>query len=465
MKKIPKILRITIWTLLALGGLIALAWSIENWRGARAWAKCQDRLTKEGITLSFSKLAPEPIADADNFWMTPVLAGTELADGEEARERIEWIQKDLLAHVDPDQIKASWPKDSSARRADLSVWTDPFGGEVEGLAGGVEKMFGAELRELAEAAKRPGARLKSDWAKIDGADFGALAAIQFPHFKTTMTLNRVLTLRALVALESGDADGAVDAIRAQSRLAEAVSGDPMLISHLVMVALRNQARGVIWEGLARQAWSREQLLELKTELERIDSIENLARIAQGELTFQMSAFEFLQKASSSEFKGFADLGDEGLGYPRWIPSGWIDQNKVFCVNWMLDGVILPARKRDWPGLASRVEIPENPEHPYHSFAMLMIPALDRIRDKTAVEFMRTRLALAACDAELHRLEHGAYPESSPAGYEDFDGQQLRYRLGENGRPEIYSIGWNFADDGGELGSEDKSRQGDWVWKY
>ncbi|MFT5469862.1 MAG: hypothetical protein ACI8UO_004985 [Verrucomicrobiales bacterium] len=466
MKKLPKFLRIMIWTVLALGGLIFLAWNIENWRGGRVWAETQDRLERNEIPLSHAKLVREPIPDADNFWMTPLLAGAELMENEDVRERIEQIQIELFADVDRKRLRASWPEVSSAKRADLSMWRERFDGDAQAVADGLDGLFGAEFQELAEASERSGARLNSDWAEAEYRDVAALAAIEFPHYKVAMTLGKALTLRALVALEAGDSEGAVDWIRAQNRLAEAVSGDPSLLGHLVMVVLREQAHGVVWEGLARQAWSREQLLELKSELQRIDSIENFAWNIQGELIFQISAMEFLQNASRGELKSFSDpLEAGGLGYTRWTPAGWIEQNKVFCVNWMLDGVILPARDRAWKALAAGAKIPVNRRHPYRSFAMMVIPAVDKVSEKAAFEFMTTQLGLAACEAELHRLEHGSYPDSLPAGYEDFDGKPLRYRLVKDGRPRIYSIGWNFADDGGDAGSKDDLRQGDWVWKY
>ena len=54
-----------------------------------------------------------------------------------------------------------------------------------------------------------------------------------------------------------------------------------------------------------------------------------------------------------------------------------------------------------------------------------------------------------------------------------DGKPLRYQLKPDGGYVLYSIGWNKADDGGEIGWRKSSEhsqpnvdttKGDWVWQ-
>jgi hypothetical protein len=46
---------------------------------------------------------------------------------------------------------------------------------------------------------------------------------------------------------------------------------------------------------------------------------------------------------------------------------------------------------------------------------------------------------------------------------------LKYRLTDNGRFILYSVGWNEKDDGGVVATNKEKRQdilqGDWVWQY
>ena len=46
---------------------------------------------------------------------------------------------------------------------------------------------------------------------------------------------------------------------------------------------------------------------------------------------------------------------------------------------------------------------------------------------------------------------------------------LRYHLTPDGRYQLYGIGWNERDDGGQVAWSDSKRldieKGDWVWQY
>ncbi len=55
--------------------VIALAWAIENWRGARAWAAVKRELVARGEPLTFSQLVPPMPPDDQNFASTPLLRG------------------------------------------------------------------------------------------------------------------------------------------------------------------------------------------------------------------------------------------------------------------------------------------------------------------------------------------------------------------------------------------------------
>jgi len=82
------------------------------------------------------------------------------------------------------------------------------------------------------------------------------------------------------------------------------------------------------------------------------------------------------------------------------------------------------------------------------------------------------MARAAVAAERHRLDTGRYP----AAWEEFvprwldaipadpwSGGSLVYRLDDEGRPVIYSVGRNGIDEGGTPGR--RPDEGDLVWRY
>ncbi|MGY8653401.1 MAG: hypothetical protein ACKVJX_07225, partial [Verrucomicrobiia bacterium] len=75
---------------------------------------------------------------------------------------------------------------------------------------------------------------------------------------------------------------------------------------------------------------------------------------------------------------------------------------------------------------------------------------------------------------------GSYPETLSEPVPDWvaeipndplTGEHLKYRRLEGGRFDLYSVGWNLEDDGGESGLQNRNpekpdyRKGDWVWRY
>lgn len=97
------------------------------------------------------------------------------------------------------------------------------------------------------------------------------------------------------------------------------------------------------------------------------------------------------------------------------------------------------------------------------------------------------LALIACALERFRMAHGHFPEALDALAPEFleklphdiiNDEPLKYRLNEDGRFTLYSVGWNEEDDGGTYPSRETSsakqfrelseyhpETGDWVWEY
>jgi hypothetical protein len=116
--------------------------------------------------------------------------------------------------------------------------------------------------------------------------------------------------------------------------------------------------------------------------------------------------------------------------------------------------------------------------PNNRLESLLLPAFGGAVKKFAYAQTSVDLARVAIALERYRLAHGGYPESLDALAPQFiakiphdiiNGQPLHYRPETNGQFVLYSVGWNEADDGGEVGrikygTPDIS-EGDWVWRY
>ena len=112
------------------------------------------------------------------------------------------------------------------------------------------------------------------------------------------------------------------------------------------------------------------------------------------------------------------------------------------------------------------------------FAKMLLPRFSQEAQKAAFAQSEVDMAMLACALERYRLAEGQYPEELNAlvprfvavlPHDIINGQPLKYRLTNNGRFILYSVGWNEKDDGGVVAANKDNRQdilqGDWVWQY
>src|SRR5438876_244485 len=68
-----RLLRRTVFLVAAFLTLIAAFYTVENWRGQRAWEKCQEELKAQGEQLDWAAYIPPRVPDEQNFIKTPFL--------------------------------------------------------------------------------------------------------------------------------------------------------------------------------------------------------------------------------------------------------------------------------------------------------------------------------------------------------------------------------------------------------
>ena len=111
--------------------------------------------------------------------------------------------------------------------------------------------FNENRQLLIAASARPQARF---WINYD-AGFAML----FPHLARLKASSQYLSLHAVAALKAGDRETALEDIKLLFRLIESIRGEPILISHLVRIALVHIALQPVWEGLADRQWTEAEL--------------------------------------------------------------------------------------------------------------------------------------------------------------------------------------------------------------
>src|SRR6266567_2104491 len=106
-KAVPGV-RVFRWLLIGLGILVVLGASfypLENWRGKRAWQRCQRDLRARGEVLDWAAFIPNPVPDEQNIFKVPKVS--EWFVGRDTNEIVELLDAKNLY--------------DSVRRSDLSV--------------------------------------------------------------------------------------------------------------------------------------------------------------------------------------------------------------------------------------------------------------------------------------------------------------------------------------------------------
>jgi hypothetical protein len=275
------------------------------------------------------------------------------------------------------------------------------------------------------------------------------------------------------------------------RLAEALRGEPILISHLVRISIVNLALQPVWEGLAGHKWSDPQLTVLEQALRQSDFLADYHVAMRGERVMLVEIIDYFRRTRRlEELSGFGsdDSSIDNAGsspvFNRLIPSGWFYQNQLRCGRFMVQWyqpLVDPKHQTVSPKIASgagqAMALECTHPSPYNWIEHMLLPALAPASKRFASVQVSIDLARVACALERHRLAHGQYPDALDALMPSFiatlphdiiNGQPLRYRRVDPGQFVLYSVGWNETDDGGQVvlkkdGKPDVDK-GDWVWQ-
>lgn len=460
------------WTLMGLTGfvvLVAVFYAKENWRGKHAWETYRRDREAKGDSFEWASIVPPPVPDNENFAATPLFAELFPKPPEHSR----------LAAAKLPNCTTTTEDWHLGRSEDLAAWQACLKNSdlLAALA-----TYEPILREIAEASHRPKCRFPIRYED----NFNT----RLSHLSPLRGLAKVYRLQALVELSAGQTDAALADVQTCLRLADKLKEEPVLISFLVRCAILDLAIQPVWEGLAAHRWNKRQLEVLQVELEGMDQFRPFRLAIQGERLLEhhtirwvsqhpQGLFEFLVLVDALAAKGNV----KGSCLDRAIPSGWFYQNAL-AVDRFYTETYLPAVNSDWrrinPQTFKQMDQALETSHatPYNIFFKLSATGMPTAAKKAAWAQTIVDEAAVACAVERYRLARGEYPEKPNALVPEFiaqipndviDGQPLRYRRTGNSEFVLYSVGWNEADDGGQIAllSGEKRHQdldrGDWVW--
>ncbi len=511
-----KILRILSAATLGLAAVIVLFYTIENYRGAKAWERTKTEFEQQGISFDFATLVPPPVADNENFAATPLLAAlfdytTEEGDGpfgppfnnriiyshNDGVKRLNAIRRGYLTGQNLPPV--SWQRQ---RHTDLAAWADYYrtnkdfphaaahASATEAVLTALGK-YDPDLDQLRSASAQPKCRFPLHY------DETPLAALHIPHLSPGMSLAQVLALHASAELEAGHHDKALNDLNVIWKFQEGLKQEPLLISQLVNVTMGQLSIQPVWEGIARSQWSDSELSAIQKHYASMNILQGQNLAIRGEavgLAVQtLDWFKTKNLRARRQFWGLfifysSDPYQSG-GWPvlfSTFPNGWIDQGKTAMAHFYLADYlpcIDPARHRvSVDRIAATSDKIQNLSlyDPYNFFVKLTASSVTASAIKFAQVQVMTDQVVIAGALERYKHKYGKYPEQLKVLAPEFlaivpcdiiDGKPMRYQPGINSRYKLYSIGWNQKDDAGMIafqkGNPDRidENQGDWVWAY
>lgn len=476
--KLRKITARTLFGLATLITLVALAWTIVNWNGARAWQQEQARLRSRNQPLSWDSLRPKPVPDADNFATTPLFAQVftyARTTNESGRPAQRWTGGDALGKVSqslalPHKSPAKPRVPPDGRRIDL----DDLAADLvaPGDKSGVDAVLAAldarqdVMRELEAAAARPGCRFPLRYEDS--------YQMLLPHLALLRSASLLFRVRATARLAKQDIAGALRDLETQLRLADAAGSDPILISRLVGERLERQAIAVAWQGWLEQRWNAADYERLTRLFAGRQPRPRMIDALRGEWIGATSFVDLLVEDRARHIAALELPDNPGLGLTvRWMPRGWLRRNQVVMSRW-IDGFVQAAEAVPPDQGISNLNTPPPPKSraPGQILASILIPALPNALQKTDRLTVDLLLLRTACALERHRHAHGSFPRSLdalvPAFLEavpkdPFTGKPLGYTPTPDGRFTLYSVGSDGTDDGGTPSPGEGKKPGDWVW--
>ncbi len=487
-----------------LATLIALFYAEEDWRGWHAWNKFKQEWEAKGEHFDFPSVVPPTVPDDQNFALTPIAFtsygfiltrdGKRIPHEQRDTNFVERIKMEI-AHYDgwPTNGTGNWQKSTVS---DLRIWqnyyralaakTNEFSVPSQPQSPAADVLFALSkydsvIEELREASRLPCSRFPLNY------DSESPAAIWLPHLAVLKRCSQALQLRSIAELQNGQPEKALADVKLALQLTDKIRTEPFLISHLVRIAMLQIMLQPVWEGLAEHRWSDEQLVALDAELAKLDFLADYKLSMRGEMDRLRRHPEQVQDL------GGISNGEGGVMNPllpgkfaaRLIPTGWFYQNQYRCARMMVEYYIPVADVNQGtfsPDLLRRGDAVLTAEiksvSPFNMLEKLMLPALGNAAKKFAYAQALVDLARTAIALERYRLAHGEYPESLDALSPQFiaklphdiiNGQPLHYHRTSDGQFVLYSVGWNEADDGGEVGLNKNGvvdiNNGDWVWRY
>ena len=320
-----------------------------------------------------------------------------------------------------------------------------------------------------------------------------LLAVRIPHVLELMRLQKLLVIDAALAGERGDGERVSASIAALLGMARQLRTERMVIEQLVAMKIVREAVDAMGEVLRRQP----ELLtnaQLRRLAHTFADVETLPMVRLG--TERLWFDDLLQRIYTDDGRGDGHLVPGALGVMRIIEAGspdWPNGPVGEIATAPLANVVIASRKdmaacyqRIMDRYEARFAMPywearrsaevgdefrssmSFLEKVRYLFVSTSVPAFDRVYRAQEDTVGRRDGLLVALALEVHRRQHGEWPESLDELVPDllpgvprdrFTGEPLSYRA-DGGEVLVYSVGSDLDDDGGVLPGADAAQNPD-----
>jgi hypothetical protein len=314
-----------------------------------------------------------------------------------------------------------------------------------------------------------------------------------PHLSNMRSVARWLSVRCTEKLHSGDLDGALEDIEYLFKIGRLGNEEPMLIQHLVTIAIDSIAFSNVWNLLQESGINENQLRKLNELLENTHNFENYSRAFEFERIGALDTFSRLhQLNSNSDSIKFFMSGDANEN-PASLSLKWgLFAHKIFYLykdelhylelsQEFLTIIRSGAEDPSYRQCSKKVRVWDDKLKTAtkglkkYEFILtsLVLPSYERTLTSNFRCETTRQIILAVVELKLYQLKLGNYPmnlnqlvplycERTPI--DPMDGNSLRYKLNADGSFLLYSVGENFIDDGGDPNPIPNSKNTSAFWE-
>ncbi len=320
------------------------------------------------------------------------------------------------------------------------------------------------LAIVSRAAQRPSCRFELDYTKG--------AAMLMPHLSDLRTLSRLQCAMALSQSAAGQADEAWNTLEEGFRHANALHGEPILISQLVRIAQFSLCARTLRLVAVQHPLPPARAAALAACVEQFDDQRPFVasvdgeRLLLGEWGFRLRGRELRQAMSWNGDSSASGAWPLMLFFSISTPLNQWDHAQYLA---LMHGQTRLAAEPYNRQLITATERQMQAIPRYCVLTRLLVPALGAATERFVRLQAEARVTRKGLGLLAWQQTHGTFPAKleelgTPVPLDPFGGQPLRYRA-EGAGFVLYSSGPDLKDDGGsETGGQNKLTP-DIVWRH